>query len=138
MMDKHLITIESLAKELGIKLIYNSDSSDDLLYNECAQAGGTFWIGEYEDEELKLISFFHELGHTIITQEFIKKWEYNTFIIELECWNLGFEEARKREIFFSDKAIAWGLQKATSYVGHDERENSAWSDSKLWKSTLKK
>ncbi len=136
-MDKHVITIESLAKELCIKLIYTSESSDGPLDNDCFSAGSTFWIGEYEDEELKLISFFHELGHRIITQEFIKKWECNTFIIELECWNLGFEEARKREVFFSDKAIAWGLQKAMSYVGHDERESSAWSDSKLWKSTLK-
>jgi len=127
------MNIESLAKEMGITLINNNiDTNNDPLYNDCMGTDDTIWVGEYDNKEFELISFFHEIGHNLVSQDFIKKWEYNTLIIELECWNLGIEKARQKGILFSDKAIAWGYKKALSYVGNDERENTAWDGSKLW------
>ena len=125
--------IKQLAKEMGITLINNNDdTNNDKLYNDCMVTDDTIWMGDYDNEEYKLISFFHEIGHNLVTQSFIKKWEYNTLMIEIECWNLGIEEARQRGILFSDDAIQWGYGKAMSYVGNDERESSAWDSSKLW------
>ena len=101
--------------------------------------GNDIVIGKYTNDENMLISFFHELGHCLISREYIDKWEYNTLMIELECWNIGIEEARKRKILFSDSAIKFGFEKALTYSGHDERECMNWKEThgkKLIKSCL--
>lgn len=128
--------IRRLAEKYHYKLIYNQENGCKPLRNDCVVAGKCIWIGDYDCEEFKIISFFHEHGHSLVSQEFKKKWLYNTLIIEIEAWRLGIEEARKEDILFSDKAIEWGYNKAMTYVGHDEREVSNWKDSygsKLWK-----
>ncbi len=85
-------------------------------------------IGKYLNDENMLISFFHEIGHRLISKEYINRWEYNTLMIELECWNIGIEEARNRGILFSDNAIKFGFEKALTYSGHDERECMNWKE----------
>jgi len=85
-------------------------------------------IGKYLNDENMLISFFHEIGHQLISKKYINKWEYNTLMIELECWNIGIEEARNRGILFSDNAIKFGFEKALTYSGHDEREHVNWKE----------
>lgn len=123
--------IEDLAEELNIKVRWEKG-----LIKESWSSYKEIVLGEYEDKELELISFFHELGHSEIAHDFILKWDYNTLLIELECWNIGIEKARKMNILFSDNAIKWGLNQALTYVGHDEREVSTWNErvsSKLWK-----
>jgi len=96
--------------------------------NRCYVAGSTIFIGKYKDSELLLISFFHEIGHRLIKNQFIKKWEYNTLLIEIECWRLGIDEARKNGILFTDNAINWGYKTALSYTGHDARECLNWKN----------
>ena len=41
--------------------------------NRCYIAGSNIFIGKYKDSELLLISFFHEIGHRLIKNQFIKK-----------------------------------------------------------------
>lgn len=118
--NNRMYIMEKIAEELNITLSVENKINDSF------NAGNEIFLGEYEDEELKLISFFHELGHIKLTRDFVEKWNFNTLIIELECWNIGIEEARKRNILFSDKAIRWGLNKVLTYVGHDEREVTDW------------
>lgn len=127
-MNKKLF--KNIAKELNIKIRWEKG-----LINESWSSHKEIVLGEYEDKELELISFFHELGHSKITHDFILKWDYNTLLIEIECWNIGFEEARERNILFSDNAIEWGFNQALTYVGHDEREITTWEKKtkhKLW------
>jgi len=115
--------IKEISKEYLIKCSFIKDEIEEEYINNCFVIGKSeIIIGKYENEENKLISFFHEIGHCLIEKEFIEKWKYNTLIIEIECWNIGIEEARKRNILFSDNAIKFGYEKALSYVGHDERE----------------
>lgn len=96
--------------------------------SSCTISNNRIIIGRYLNDENMLISFFHEIGHQLISQKYIKRWKYNTLIIELECWNIGIEEARNRGILFSDNAIKFGFEKALTYVGHDERECNNWKD----------
>jgi len=70
-------TMTSIAKELNITL-----SSQDTI-NYSASTYSEIFMGKYKDKEFEFISFFHELGHIKIKQEFIKKWKYNTLTIEL-------------------------------------------------------
>ena len=122
--------IKEVAKEWGATVefleIANPNNFEDI-ENNCSVAGKEIFVGIYDRPEEKLISVFHEIGHMEIGQDFIKKWKYNTLMIEIECWNIGIRIAK--DIFgitFTDKAIEFAYKKALSYVGHDEREVSNW------------
>ena len=121
-------TLEILAEKLGFNIIYNTDNTNDPLYNDSAIAGNDIFIGEYDNIEYELISFFHEYGHYLIGfTNTVVQLNYNTLLIEIECWNKGIEAARRMGILFSDKTIEWAYNKALSYKGHDERESTSWS-----------
>jgi hypothetical protein len=126
--------LQKLADILGYKLIYNHESNADPVFNDCYISGNNIWIGDYDNEECKLISFFHEHGNTLVSESFKEKLDFNTLLIELEAWHLGIACAMDMGYFFSDDAIQFGYQKALTYVGHDERECSDWKNKqqKLW------
>jgi len=113
--------IDEICLERGIKLSKLDEENYSCIYG-CDEIA----LGKYNDPELRFISFFHELGHTLVSNEYIKLTQYNTLIIELKCWDLGIEFAINRGIVFSDNAVRWGYEQALTYVGHDERENSNW------------
>lgn len=133
--------IEKLASQYNIKVVFIDESKkyEDFQERNHSWSMGSdeIWLGLYDDPELQFISFFHELGHCLLTREFVEKWNYSTLPIEIECWNIGLEEARKNDILFSDEAIKWGYEQAISYAGHDEREliERAWLErkTKLWR-----
>ncbi len=120
--------ILELAEKYNIIITFIDKNHDDWDKKNHSWVIGNdeIWLGDYDDEEKMLISFFHELGHCRITQEFIKEWNYNTLIIELECWHIGINLAKKDGIIFSDQSISWGYKQALSYVDNDEREDSSW------------
>lgn len=120
--------IVEISKDLSLKVIFvdMGDNTFDDMTNRSSCTFDCIWIGWYDDAELMLISFFHELGHILIDRNFIEMSKHNTLLIELECWNIGFKEAMKRGIFFSDEAIQWGIKQGLSYSGHDERECCNW------------
>lgn len=72
------------------------------------------YLGIYDDIELKIASFFHEIGHTKITQE-----EYNTHVIvdiERMAWERGFELAKTAHyIYFSDYVHDWAEEQINTY-----------------------
>lgn len=119
--------IEEIAEEKRIKITYLPDEKNRSFYSY-----KEIYIGVYDDPEKKIISFFHELGHNLIKESFMELCNYNTLIIEFECWNIGIKEALKRQIYFSDESIQWGLQQCLSYVGNDERESSSYDEKKLF------
>ena len=92
-----------------------------------AVAGTTVSFGKFDDIEKFLFALFHELGHTLMTSNIVKLLNYNTYLIELECWYIGLHMAREDNIFFSDKTITWVFKKAMTYEGHDERELVDWA-----------
>lgn len=54
------------------------------------------WIGFYDNEECRIASFFHELGHMLEN-----KRRRTKIGIEKEAWRLGFKVAKKYKIVFS-------------------------------------
>ena len=118
--------IEKLAEELGYAILYNQHHKNEPLINRCMVAGYDLFVGDYDNEEFEVISFFHEHGHKLVPDQFVEQWNYNTLMIEIEAWNLGIEFARQRGYIFSDDAIKWAYMQAMTYVGHDEREDRSW------------
>lgn len=125
--ERDMRTIEKLASEFGYTLINNNTETDNNpLINACMVAGTQIFVGEYDNEEFEVISFFHEYGHSLVSPQFRTQWNFNTLMIEIEAWNLGLEFARQHDYIFSDDAIKWAYEQALTYVGHDEREDSSW------------
>ena len=69
-----------------------------------------------KDLELKLISFFHEMGHFIDkTNWSIDANEHTKYKAEENAWNLGYELAINYEINFSENARSWAKQQLETY-----------------------
>ena len=127
--------IQKISNEIHVTTEFVEDAPEK--HPDCSDIDDSWIIGDtliilgkYLNDENMLISFFHEIGHRLISKEYKSKWEYNTLIIELECWKIGIEEARNRGILFSDNAIKFGLEKALTYSGHDERECTNWKETR--------
>jgi hypothetical protein len=127
--------IAQIAKDRGIKIIDHALWSEekiidiygslDWITNSSSSAGrDEIFLGIYEDKELRLISFFHELGHTMLGDEGV--YEYNKYEIkfhaEIECWRIGLKYAQDLGIYFSSGALKWAYEQALSYIGYEERE----------------
>ena len=128
-MDDEIII--AVVKRLGLEVVDGREAPlghDPKDYIEKSYiCGREIILGIFEDPERRLISFFHEVGHVLLSDEFKEKWNYSTLHLEIECWNLGIELARTDGVLFSDAALKWGYEQALGYAGHDERELVDWA-----------
>jgi len=92
--------------------------------NNCAE----IWLGFYDDEEIKLISFFHELGH--VTDDTIWNDKLLKYDMEKIAWNKGYEIAKEYGVKFSRKSKGWATKQLNTYKGWEEREISGWEELK--------
>ena len=91
---------------------YNEKSS--CAGGSCAGGIGSdprIWLGIYEDEELRLASFFHEFAHLRSTYpqfkgEFINA-THNSYLREAYTWEYSFKFAKRLGIKFSDKVFKY-------------------------------
>jgi len=82
------------------------------------------WLGIYENEELKLISFFHEMGHMLIDMGYdndLKVYDY-----EKDAWEKGYKLAGECGVKFSRKAKRWAKKQLNSYKNYEEREYTSF------------
>ena len=114
----------NLVQETCTELQINLHEGDEK--NHSYIAGKDVYLGKYEDEELMVISFFHEVGHTLVEWEYKERMRFSTLMIELKAWDLGIQYALDKGLLFSDNALKWGYEEAMGYVGHDERECTGW------------
>lgn len=123
---------QNILERMCEKYNLNVHKDNERKFSSCV-AGNDIWIGDYEgDEELMLISFFHEFGHTQQSFKWKQDTNFNTLLIEIECWNIGIAHALEHfRLVFSDKAIKWGYEQALTYAGHDEREVTNWKFKKI-------
>lgn len=116
-MNNIIKTLSIIAKRYGIKKLVKVIRGDKL----CKANGEENYInrsyicgndrielGIYEDEELMIASFFHEIGHIVDT----KDDKYNS---EEQAWVIGFELAKKHGYNFSENTYKWAEEQLTSY-----------------------
>ena len=102
------------------------------IYCKCGAGGynnnSEIWLGFYDDEELKLISFFHELGH--VTDD--TKWDGIPlkYTSEKSAWDKGYEIAKEYGVKFSRKSKGWATKQLNSYKSWEEREVTDWENVK--------
>jgi len=117
--------IQKIAKEFSKKII---DCEDDKKYiqandikdyiNSSYICGDEIILGLYKDKKKRLISFFHEIGHILVDQEFKESVEYDSFLIELEASHRGIKFAKERGIEFHKKIKHWLYRQAITYVDY--------------------
>lgn len=87
-------------------------------------------LGLYTDDQLRIASFFHELGHCLIYQRRLKlpehkKRYYKTkWADERAAWIEGFKQAKKYGFKFSKKTLAWCKKQLDTYKGWEKRQKS--------------
>lgn len=115
--------------------LHDVSRSDDpdlhTYYRNCsAQAGKDYiCLGVYSDPELRLLSFFHELGHCVDNRcsgpRVIENpgHPYHHFH-EASAWRTGLKIATKEGVTFSRQALAWAETQLSSYFKDDHPERS--------------
>jgi DNA polymerase III delta prime subunit len=109
--------LKLIAEKYGIKEFVKVESGDQLcIYNGedcyinksyiCGQA--RIELGIYENIELMIISFFHELGHIVNSVGDF----YNS---EEKAWKIGFKLAESYEYNFSDETHKWCEEQLATY-----------------------
>lgn len=118
--NKILNDLIHISKKYGIKKFHKIEkgdqycewNGDDSYINKSYICGSDeIEIGIYEDEELMIASFFHEIGHITET----KNNEYNS---EEKAWKIGFKLAKKHGYTFSDNTYKWCEKQLNTYK-HD-------------------
>ncbi len=94
-----------------------------------ASAGNSIFIGYYQDDELREISFFHELGHILQPDDF---WathpEAQKIDSEKAAWCRGLAVAKQVGITFSPKALCWAAKNLATYYAWEDRETEKLDD----------
>ncbi len=96
-------------------------------------------LGLYDDPELRLFSFFHELGHTQYILPPYNEWPYGgPGYKEALAWKLGIELAKEYEVVFSAEAKSWAIEQLSTYFYEGvEGSNPKYFESALETSGLK-
>jgi hypothetical protein len=121
--------LRKVAESYGLNLIEVDDSyldqidSDWSFFEECSHiAHPDIQLGRYDDEERRVSSVFHEIGHCVAGKEGISQIDSGgpDFKVpgELIAWLVGFREASKHGIHFSSGTIQWAIEQALTYRGY--------------------
>lgn len=113
---KTIDRLSAIAKSYGIELvkihvgdkIYSANPANWYLNRSFICGKNEILLGLYEDEELMVVSFFHELGHVVDS----KNGWYNS---ERQAWKIGIRLAKQQGFTFSDKTYKWVTEQLLTY-----------------------
>lgn len=118
-----LSSLRAIARKYGIKKLVKVKSGDkyclangeDTYLNSSYLIGGDeVHVGIYDDEELLIASFFHELGHIVEN----KNNKYNS---ETVAWLNGFKLAKQHGYTFTEKVYLWAIEQLSTYDNEENR-----------------
>lgn len=72
-------------------------------------------LGIYKNPELRIASFFHELGHTLLTKQFAKLINHDMMLEEYQAWIDGLKIAKKYGYEFTDDGYLFILEALQTY-----------------------
>ena len=112
------IEIKDIEERFNIKIIDARKNPDihkevgmdlESFINKSYSSNENIWLGFYEDDELRVVSLFHELGHNLI-RESMSKYEQ-----EKNAWDIGLKLALEYGITFSLKTFEWVKKQLETY-----------------------
>ena len=72
-------------------------------------------LGIYKNKEMRLASFFHEIGHTLVENTYMETIGYDTYLIESAAWYIGMKMASEYNVSFSKQTVKWITKNIFSY-----------------------
>ncbi len=109
--------LKVIAKKYGVKKVIKVQPGDEYCHangeksyrNRSVIAGcDEIYLGIFDDEELMIASFFHEIGHVV-------NMKNNKLNSESVAWLNGFKVAKKYGYVFSVNAYVWAIEQIASY-----------------------
>lgn len=101
----------------GEESYHNTSYSAGSIYCKCGAGGcennAEIWLGFYDEDEYRLLSFFHELGR--VTDDTNRDGIGTDYISEKAAWDNGYELASEYGIKFTRKAKGWATRQLNSY-----------------------
>lgn len=116
-MQNLLTRLRKIAAQYGIKKVdqvregdkYIAANGVETYVNRAFIAGRDIHLGIFDNEELKIASFFHELGH-------VAKPRRKGFLnCEGNAWIIGMELASQHGFVFKGATVAWMFKQLKSY-----------------------
>lgn len=111
-------------QDLAIKYKVNVKfDCPDTGHNHGACAGKDIFLGTFDNPEIMMAAFLHELGH-IKTNVSMKRWLWRgSYILrEFKAWDKAMDLAWKNKIALDDNIWAWGYTQALTYAFWYENE----------------
>jgi hypothetical protein len=126
--------IEVIAARMGITI---HDMTEPMFgveqyTNRSFTDGSDVWLGKYDVEEFRRISFFHEVGHVIGAGIPYDEYPYFHYD-EAMAWKAGLLLAATEGIFFSHAALQWARGCLFSYFGDNHPEKTPF---RFWRRAL--
>ena len=107
--------IDRIATSYAVKVYHNHQDSDD---NYGGSAGREIFLGRFDDADIKLVAFFHELGHSLSHTVVKQDTCMSTISAEGLAWELGFGLARDFGFKYSyySKEMTWAREQLKTYI----------------------
>jgi len=113
-------------KLLDIAAKYNVTVKRDMIndsHNRGSSAGKETFLGPFDDPDIEVVAFFHELGHALSDEMVCKRGRVMSKISgEGLAWELGLGIAYEHgyEWDYHSKEMVWARQQLGTYVNNKE------------------
>ena len=106
-------TIEEIAKKYNVTL-FDRGKVASYTHENKSYAGiilnKHIILGKFDDEEIRTITFFHELGHSQIQDP-----PLSDYLVEKLSWKCGLKIAKEHGYKFSRNALKWAANCLRTY-----------------------
>lgn len=111
--------ILKLANKYGVIVVRDEENCDR---NQGSSAGKNLWLGEFDDPDLEIVAFFHELGHALLGQVLKgRSHKMSELSGEGTAWELGLGLAFENgyEWDYESKQLQYARKCFFSYLHSD-------------------
>ena len=119
-LKNHHKTIEKIATKYNVSVVFEDVNCRD---NQAACSGGIIYMGWFDDPDIELIAFFHEMGHAFTGQRFLnRKTTLCTISSEGLAWEIGLTIASEEgyDYPYNCKELKWARQQLETYRKDDD------------------
>lgn len=107
--------IQALAAKYNVQV---NRFPTDIERNRGACAGEDIMLGEFDDPDIELVAFFHELGHVLMNRRPHRGYSMCTISREGMAWEMGLDAAWAEGFTweYQSKEMKWAREQLKTYI----------------------
>lgn len=119
-------TIAQIGKDYDVTIIQVVEGDEHCLANGLEAylnrscVCGSIYLGIYEDDDKKLISLLHEVGHLVDKTPYYE--DYLNYTYEKNAWDVAYILAPKYGLVVTDELRKWCNEQLETYYGWELNE----------------